>query len=77
MRLGDLVLCLVPVLVTICSYIVLAQVKVEVTLCGQLFPTGISTCLAGPTTSMPLLDYLTHKGYPEFTYVYNDVTFGD
>jgi hypothetical protein len=77
MRLSDLMLALVPLLVTICSCLVLAQVKVEVTLCGQLFPTGISTCLAGPTTSMPLLDYLTHKRYPEFTYIYYDVTFAD
>jgi len=60
----------VAILFTAATLLFLTQVRVSVTLCGQMPPggVGIATCLAGPTTDMSLWDYITHK-YPEFTYV--------
>jgi len=61
----------VAILVTAATWLILSQVRVDVTLCGQLRPggLGISTCLAGPTTDMSLWDYITHSKYAEYTYV--------
>jgi hypothetical protein len=61
----------VAVLVTAATLLILTQVRVSVTLCGQMPPggVGIATCLAGPTTDMSLWDYITHSKYPEYTYV--------
>ena len=59
----------VAILVTAATLLVLTQVRVSVTLCGQMTPGGVgmATCLAGPTTDMSLWDYITHSRYPEYT----------
>ena len=61
----------VAMVVTAATWLTLTQVRVDVTLCGQLPPggVGIATCLAGPTADMSLWDYITHSKYPEYTYV--------
>ena len=52
-------------------WLILTEVRVNVTLCGNIVPGGVgfSSCLAGPTTDMSLWEYITHSKYPEFSYV--------
>jgi hypothetical protein len=52
------------------AWLVLTQVRVSVTLCGQIIPggPGVSSCL-GSSVHMSLWDYITNSKYPEFSHV--------
>jgi hypothetical protein len=57
-------------LVIASAWLILTQVRVSVTLCGQIIPggPGISSCL-GTAVDMSLWDYITNREYPEFSHV--------
>ena len=57
-------------LAIVAVWLILTQVRVSVTLCGQIIPggPGVSSCLGSPV-DMSLWDYITHSKYPEFSYV--------